>query len=79
MCDSSCRAKIVLNGGNAARLIEQSCETLQFFFNDGGTFAHDEGEKLILRLNKLEDDAVDLQKAVLKSIGYSGPVGKMLQ
>jgi len=78
MCELACKTKIIINGGNAANLIEQSCEALQFYFNAGGEFPHDEGEKLIMRLNLLENDAVELQKAVLKAIGYNGPVGKML-
>ncbi len=79
MCDLSCKTKIIINGGNAANLIEQSCEALQFFFSNGGAFDGNEGEHLIKRLNDLEDGAVELQKAVLKFTGYSGPVGKMLQ
>ncbi len=76
-CDLSCQTKIIINGGNAASLIEQSCEALQHFFNNGGTLKS--GSKLIDRLNAIEDAAVDLQKEVLDQVGYKGRVGKMLQ
>lgn len=75
-CDLACQTKIIINGGNAAKLIEQSCEALQHFFNNGGKLKS--GAKLIDALNALEDGAVDLQKQVLDQVGYKGKVGKML-
>jgi hypothetical protein len=76
-CDLACQTKIVLNGGNAAKLIEQSCEALQHFFNNGGKLKN--STEVISLLNSLEDSAVSLQKLVIKSVGYEGTVGKLLQ
>ena len=75
-CDLACQTKIIINGGNAASLIEQSCEALQHFFSNGGQLKS--GSKLIDTLNTLEDAAVDLQKQVLDQVGYHGKVGKLL-
>jgi len=76
-CDLACQTKIIINGGNASALIEQACETFQHFFNNGGKLKNS-GE-IIALLNELEDGAVKLQKLLLKSVGYTGPTGKMLQ
>lgn len=75
-CDLACQTKIIINGGNASKLIEQSCEALQHFFSNGGKLKN--STEIISLLNQLENGAVDLQKLVLKSVGYTGPVGKML-
>ena len=76
-CDLACQTKIIINGGTASRLIESSCEGLQHFFNNGGKLK--DGPKLIDALNALEDGAVELQKLVMKEIGFAGKTGKMLQ
>lgn len=76
-CDLACQTKIIINGGNASKLIEQTCEGLRHFFNSGGKLKH--SDKVIKALNDLEDGAVALQKLVLREgIGYQGDAGKML-
>ncbi len=76
-CDLACQTKIIINGGNVSKLVEQSCEAIQHFTSNGGKLKH--GADLIAQLNAMEDSAVELQKLVLKATGYSGPTGKMLQ
>lgn len=77
-CDLACATKIIINGGNAASLIEQTCEAFQAFTSNGGKLKH--GTELIAKLNKLENDAVALQKFFLREcVGYSGDVGDLLQ
>ena len=78
ICDLACQTKIIINGGNAAKLIETTCEALQSFFSQGGKLKH--SQDIIALLNQLEDGAVSLQKLVLREgAGYTGDVGKMLQ
>lgn len=66
-------AKIILNGLNTSSLTKNAVSIL----NPEYTVLENERE-IIAHLNKMEDMAVDLQKMILKGLGYSGPVGKML-
>lgn len=65
--------KILLNGRNAADLIRNAVELVE-----GEAYVEGD-EKIIAYLNDLEDRAVEVQKMILKGIGYDGPVGKMLK
>lgn len=77
-CDLACQTKIIINGDNAANLISTACEAIQHFTSNGGRLKH--GDKVIALANELEDKAVEFQKFVLReAVGYSGPVGKMLE
>ncbi len=76
-CSLACQTKIIINGGNAASLIEQTCEAVQHFTSNGGKIKN--SHELIEKLNNLENDAVALQKFFLREcVEYTGPTGKML-
>lgn len=76
-CNLACQTKIIINGGNTARILESTCEGLQHFFNNGGKLHH--SPALIKALNDIESQAIEVQKLALKAVGYTGPVGKMLE
>jgi hypothetical protein len=76
-CNLACQTKIIINGGNVARILESTCEGLQHFFSNGGSLQH--SLALIKALNDIESQAIEVQKLALKATGYTGPVGKMLQ
>lgn len=77
-CDLACQTKIIINGGNAANLIEQTCEAFQAYISAGGKLKH--GPELIAKLNVLENGAVELQKFFLREcVGYKGEVGELLK
>jgi hypothetical protein len=74
-CDLACKTKIIINGGNAARLLDVACTAIEYM--DAREIEH--GEEIIKILNRMEDDAVKVQKLILKGVGYDGPTGKMLE
>lgn len=74
-----CQAKIVLDGDSVSALVEASCESVQHFFTQGGKFSQVGYDKVIGHINRMEEMAVDLQKMILKEMGYSGPLPKHLQ
>lgn len=75
-CDLACQTKIILNGGNIAGVTTTTHQSFVAFFASGGKINH--GRKLIEMMNKLEDDAVAVQKFAKDCMGYDGPTGKML-
>ncbi len=75
-CDLSCQTKIILNGGNIAGITTTTHQAFDTFFKQGGKIPS--GKKLIKLMNKLEDDAVAVQKLAAELMGYDGEVGKML-
>lgn len=75
-CDSACQAKIILNGGNISGITATTQQSFVAFFASGGKMKN--GKKLIEMMNKLEDDAVAVQKFAKDCMGYDGPTGKML-
>lgn len=76
-CDLACQTKIILNGGNIAGITASNQQALVTFLNSGGKIKN--GRKLIEMMNKLEDDAVEVQKYAKDCMGYDGPTGKMLE
>ena len=66
-----CEQKIILNGGIAARVLDETCSTIYNHLEKGGTFEN--VEQLVRMANKLEDDAFKFSRAVLESIGFRGP------
>lgn len=76
-CDLACKTKIIINGGNASGILATTNDALKAFFREGGQLK--DGHKIIKLLNVIEDHAVDLQKAVLEDIGFTGETGKMLR
>ncbi len=77
-CDLACQTKIILNGGNIAGITASNQQAFVIYFNSGGKLTHG-GKKLIQMMNKLEDDAVEVQKFAKDCMGYDGPTGKMLE
>lgn len=66
-----CEAKVILNGGVSARVLDETCKTIYQHLEKGGTF---EGVKgLVERANDIEDRVFRFQRAVLESIGFRGP------
>jgi hypothetical protein len=77
-CDLACQTKQILNSGNIAGVTQTTFRSLDLFYARGGTMPKG-GKRLIQLMNKLEDDAVAVQKLACELMGYSGEVGKMLQ
>ena len=77
-CDLACQTKIILNGGNIAGVTTATHQALVAFFAAGG-YLNKGGKRLIDLMNKLEDDAVSVQKYAKEIMGYDGPTGKMLE
>jgi len=77
-CDLACQTKQILNSGNIAGVTQSNYQSLVAFYASGGKMLHG-GKKLISLMNKLEDDAVAVQKLIVELVGYDGDVGKMLQ
>ncbi len=77
-CDLACQTKQILNSGNISGVTNTTYQSLVLFYARGGTMAHG-GRKLIEMMNKLEDDAVKVQKFAKDCMGYDGPTGKMLE
>lgn len=76
-CDLACKTKIIINGGNVARLLDVLCYEIEHARDADQEIST--GEEMIKILNRMEDDACKVQKLFLQGIGYDGPVGKMLQ
>lgn len=76
-CNLACQTKIIINGDSVSGLVEATCEGIKHAFDNGAKFTN--GSEIIALLNKMEDDALSLQKLVLKGVHYSGPTGKMLE
>jgi len=74
-CDLACKTKIILNGNNTARMLENLCYVV------GETDAADIGneDELIDILNKMEELAGDAQALFLKGIGYNGKLPRGLK
>lgn len=74
-CDLACKTKIIIDGGNAARLLDVACNAIEYMSADEAALLP--GDEIIKILNRMEDDAVKVQKLILKGVGYNGPVGKL--
>ena len=66
-------AKVILNGGVAARVLDETCHTIYTFLENGSEFKDADIKDLVLKANKLEDDVFRFQRKVLESIGFKGP------
>lgn len=63
--------KVVLNGGVAAVVLEETCYTIRRYLDAGGEFENI--QDLVLRANKIENLVFEFQRAVLEGIGFEGP------
>lgn len=75
MCDLACRTKIIINGGNTANLLNEVCYRVNTLPADQDITTSD---KIIQLLNRMEDDACQVQRLFLQGIGYNGPFPKAL-
>ena len=66
-----CAAKVILNGGVAARVLDETCSTIYSHLEAGKTLKNE--LKLVEMANKLEDDCFKFQRAVLEAMGFNGP------
>ena len=76
-CDLACQTKIILNGGNANGIMQANNEVIRRMKDEN--FAKLDGSKTIKLLNRIEDDAVEVQKLLARAMEYTGPTGKMLE
>lgn len=68
-----CEQKTILNGGVAARVLDETCHTIYEFLERGGKFSDADKLSLVTLANKLEDDVFRFQRKVLEGIGFKGP------
>ena len=66
-----CQAKVILNGGVAARVLDETCHAIYEFIESGKRL--DSQLELVEMANKLEDDVFRFQRRVLESMGFKGP------
>jgi hypothetical protein len=76
-CDLACQTKIIINGGNAARLLDVACTAIEYM--NAEQINKMNGKKIIEILNRMEDDAIEVQRLILTGTGYTGPLGKMMR
>lgn len=66
-------AKVILNGGIAARVLDETCESIYNFLEHNGKFDSDVITDLVVRANQIEDLVFRFQRAVLEGQGFTGP------
>lgn len=66
-----CEQKIILNGGIAARVLDETCSSIYEFVEKGGKFP--DALKLVEMANDLEERAFAFSKEQLKQRGFNGP------
>lgn len=77
LCDLACQTKIIINGDSVSGILNAACEGVKFAFDHGAKLSN--GPEIVALLNKMEDEACQVQKMILAGIRYTGPTGKMLQ
>lgn len=65
--------KIIIDGGLAGAVFEETCYSIQNFISRGGHLAHP--EKIIKKLIKAENATFEFQRAVIEGMGYNGEHG----
>lgn len=75
-CNLACQTKIILNSGNLTGISDGNNTVIKRMKPED--FDKLDGDKLIKLLNRMEDDAVSVQKLLVDGIGYTGETGKML-
>lgn len=63
--------KVILNGGVAARVLDETCQTIYNHLESGGEFENI--SELVVKANEIEDLVFRFQRAVLEGIGFTGP------
>ena len=77
-CDLACQTKIILNGGNVVGIMDANWKAIMNIYA-AGALNKVNGRALIALLNRMEDDAVAVQKLIVAGANYTGPTGKMLE
>lgn len=67
----ACQAKIILNGGVAARVLDETCQTIYQHVESGATFPNE--LKLVEMANDIENRVFKFQREVLEQMGFEGP------
>lgn len=75
-CTLACQTKIILNSGNIVGVSTANNSAIRRMKPEH--FDSLDGNEVIKLLNRMEDDAVKVQKLLIKGVGYDGEVGKML-
>ena len=75
-CDLACQTKIIINGDSISGILNAACEGVKFAFEQGAKLPN--GREIVKLLNKMEDEACQVQRMILDGLKYEGPTGKML-
>lgn len=75
-CDLACQTKIIINGRNISGISASNNAAIAHMSPEA--LSKLDGKALIALLNRMEDDAVEVQKLIVKGVGYTGETGKML-
>ena len=70
-CDLACQTKIIIDGGLAAQVFQETCKGLYFFFEHGGQLHN--GKRVLDQLIKAEDEAFKFMRVVHEETGHHGP------
>ena len=76
-CNLACQTKIILNGANVSGIARANRFVIERMTD--AEFNALDGDEAIKLLNRMEDDAVKVQKLLVKAANYTGPTGKMLE
>lgn len=76
-CDLACQTKIIIDGGLAARVFDETCYGLDHFFEQGGTLGN--GKRVLEQLIKAENEAFKFMRIALEEMGHKGPWPKALE
>lgn len=72
----ACDAKVILNGGIAARVLDETCSSIYEFLEKGGVFPN--GLKLVKMANEIEDLVFKFSREQLEQQGFTGPWPKSM-
>jgi len=70
-------AKVILNGGISARVLDETCSTIYNHLETGGEFKN--VKDLVKRANQIEDLVFEFSRAVLEGVGFKGPWPRSLR
>lgn len=63
--------KVVLNGGVAARVLDETCHAIYSHLEAGHSLSNP--KKLVVMANEIEDKVFRFQREVLEQFGFKGP------
>lgn len=70
-CDLACQTKIIIDGGLAARALDETCSGLYYFFEQSGRLR--DGKKVLEQLIKAENEVFKFMRVALEEMGHAGP------